>query len=57
MSFFQAWMTGLRLRTCMTTVVYDKILRLRLTSLGQVGACALSCVLSHVCYLMCGGER
>lgn len=36
MSFFQGWMTGLRIRTCMTTVVYDKILRLRLTSLGQV---------------------
>ena len=46
--FFVGWTFGMQLRISTTTLLYDKILRLRLSSLGQVFYGTKTTVRNHV---------
>ena len=43
---FVGWMFGMQLKIGATTILYDKILRLRLSSLGQVCAADWAAVIT-----------
>lgn len=47
--FFVGWTMGMQLRISTTTILYDKILRLRLSSLGQVPPPLLVAIIDPAC--------